>query len=363
MYIDGLGPVAESVWYNDDKTEGDFFYPFVEAGKTYTIRFVFLRDEDKNAEGFVISYLGNDNGIIGWFQTDVTAGAGSKGEVRFTSKGTISVDKKYNFRFTQKPTFQNENLLTAGGNDWREQIGLVEGISWEHGAERRTKWHGSAEIPSTKLTETCNLFEMCPWVPGIDFICIRPVMSYKHNNKTYNYQWDNLLQDIYYPPKADRLQTIDITNPSQASRIYGTWEYNTKWTNDDYEIYDSVVPMKVKQTITLTIDAENCKDKVVEVLTKKDGSAFTEKEEEFHVKTYGDWRTTKISNDRKTMTQEFNYKNPNPLSEYFRDRSYDDGNYTEHYELKLFEDYELRVIRSGKNNGKDYEDCETYIKQ
>lgn len=360
MYIDGLGLVAESVWYNDDKTEGDFFYPFVEAGKTYTIRFVFLREEDYK-DGFSLGHVGD--GTIGWFQTDVTAGAGSKGEVRFTSKGTISVDKKYNFRFTQKPTFQNENLLTAGGNDWKEQIGLVEGISWEHGAERRTKWHGVAEIPSTKLTETCNLFEMCPWVPGIDFICIRPVMSYKHNNKTYNYQWDGFVQDIYYPPKADRLQTIDITNPSQASRIYGTWEYNANWTNDDYEIYDSVVPMKVKQTITLTIDAENCKDKVVEVLTKKDGSAFTEKEEEFHVKTYGDWRTTKISNDRKTVTQEFNYKNPNPLSEYFRDRSYDSGNYTEHYELKLFEDYELRVIRSGKNNGKDYEDCETYIKQ
>lgn len=316
-----------------------------------------MRDEDKNAEGFVISYLGNDNGIIGWFQTDVTAGAGSKGEVRFTSKGTISVDKKYNFRFTQKPTFQNEIRLTEDGSDWIEEIGLVEGVSWDHGAERRTKWHGVAEIPYTKLTETCNLFEMCPWVPGIDFVCVRPVKYYEHNGKKYRYQWNGFVQDIYYPPKADRLQTIDITNPSQASRIYGTWEYNTNWTNDDYEIYDSVVPMKVKQTITLTIDAENCKEKIVEVLTKKDGSAFTEKEEEFHISNK--YRTTTISNDRKTITQEWEYKEL--LSEYFEDYSHD--SYTSHYELKLFEDYELRVIRSGKSNGEDYEYCDTYIKQ
>lgn len=317
-----------------------------------------MRDEDKNAEGFVISYLGNDNGIIGWFQTDVTAGAGSKGEVCFTSKGTISVDKKYNFRFTQKPTFQNENLLTAGGNDWKEQIGLVEGISWDHGAERRTKWHGVAEIPSAKLTEMCNLLEMCPWVPGIDFICIRPVMSYKHNNKTYNYQWDGFVQDIYYPPKADRLQTIDITNPSQASRIYGTWEYNTKWTSDHWyskgiEVFSSV--KAEKDTETLTIDAENCKKQKVTVLTKQNGGAFTETEKT----AVADDSCYVFSDDGKTVTYKFEYTVP--ISEYFED--YDGDNYTEHYELKLFEDYELRVIRSGKDNGKDYEDCKTYIKQ
>lgn len=354
MYIDGLGLVAESVWYNDDKTEGDFFYPFVEAGKTYTIRFVFLREEDYK-DGFSLGHVGD--GTIGWFQTDVTAGAGSKGEVRFTSKGTISIDKKYNFRFTQKPTFQNENLLTSGGNDWKEQIGLVEGVSWEHGAERRTKWHGVVEIPSAKLTEMCNLLEMCS-VPGIDFICIRPVMSYKHNNKTYNYQWDNLLQDIYYPPKADRLQTIDITNPSQASKIYGAWEYNTNWISDNQISDITTVPIKVKQTTTLIIDAQNCKNKTVEVWTKKDGSTFTEENKKF-LEDKWSAGSTEISDGGRTMT--LVWEGERLLSEYFEDYSHD--SYTSHYELKLFEDYELRVIRSGKRDGKDYEYCDTYIKQ
>ena len=135
VYIEGLGAVAEEVQYTDqNETRGCFYYPFVEASKEYTIRFVFLRDEDRNEEGFVIDYQ-EDDGSIGWFETKVKAGSQSKGEVRFTSKGQIDVKKNGEFKFTQKPTFQNEDLLNG---EWEVEIGLVEGISWEHGAERRT---------------------------------------------------------------------------------------------------------------------------------------------------------------------------------------------------------------------------------
>ncbi|MDE7290438.1 MAG: hypothetical protein K2N58_00165 [Treponemataceae bacterium] len=146
VYIEGLGSVAENVQFLDEsKKKGCFFYPFVEAKKEYAIRFVFYKEEDKNKDGFVIDYI-DGNGMVGWFQTNVTAGANSKGEVRFTSKGKIEVDKKDNFKFTQKPTFQNEHLLTENDNDWKVEIGLVEGISWDHGAERKTKWYGQVEI-------------------------------------------------------------------------------------------------------------------------------------------------------------------------------------------------------------------------
>ena len=204
VYIKGLGPVAEEVQYTDqNKTKGCFYYPFVEAGKEYTIRFVFLRDEDRDKEGFVINYQGDD-GSIGWFETKVTAGAQSKGEVRFTSKGKIDVKKNGDFRFTEKPTFQNEYLLDG---KWEAEIGLVEGVSWAHGAERRTNWHSMQEtIPSYKLTESINLYkdqknEKNENKYSIDFICVRPILYYEHDGKKYKYQWDSFAQDIYYPPR------------------------------------------------------------------------------------------------------------------------------------------------------------------
>ena len=204
VYIEGLGPVAEEVQYTDqNKTKGCFYYPFVEAGKEYTIRFVFLRDEDRDKEGFVINYQGDD-GTLGWFQTKVTAGAQSKGEVRFTSKGKIDVKKNGDFRFTEKPTFQNEYLLDG---KWEAEIGLVEGVSWAHGTERRTNWHSMQEtIPSYKLTESINLYkdqqnEKPENKYSIDFICVRPILYYEHYGKKYKYQWDSFAQDIYYPPR------------------------------------------------------------------------------------------------------------------------------------------------------------------
>lgn len=297
--------------------------------------------------------------MLGWFETKVTAGANSKGEVRFTSKGEIFVDKKGNFKFTKKPTFQNEHLL---GNNWMVEIGLVEGISWAHGDERKTDWHGSVQIPQADLLKQINFFEELPWLPGIDFICVRPIMYYEHDGKSYRYQWEGFVKDIFYPPKADSLKTIDISNPSQVSKICGTWVFRTSWTDENYQIYDSVVPMKVNQTKTLTIDAQNLEIKIIEIVTKKDSGMFTEEEVKFHVDNSN--RSTTISDDKKALTQEW-YEERDTLSEFVA--GWENDSYTIHYELKLFEDKELgdelRVIGSGKDNGQDYEFCDTYRKQ
>ena len=333
VYIEGLGPVAEEVQYTDQsKTRGCFYYPFVEAGKEYTIRFVFLRKEEQNEEGFVIDYKGDD-GSIGWFETNVTAGSQSKGEVRFTSKGKIDVNKNGDFRFTEKPTFQNEYLLDR---KWEVEIGLVEGVSWAHGAERRTKWREAVVIPLAKLTNTCNLFDLSTWPHGIDFVCVRPIMYYEHDGKTYKYQWDSFVQDIFYPSQTDSFVVIDISSNSQLSKIFGTWEFKTSWTSDDYQIYDSVVPMKVKQTKTLTIDAQNLEIKIIEILTKKDGSEFTEEQKKFHIDNPN--RNTEISNENKTMTQQWIERYT--LSEYLA--GWENQNYTRHYKLKFFEDNYFR---------------------
>ena len=192
-----MGQVAEEVCDNSYSSNynANFFFPFVEAEKTYKIRLVFYREEDDDGNGFVIDYK-NDDGVVGWFETELTAGPESKGEVRFTSKGKISVNKKGDFRFTQKPIFTNEHLLNE---EWAVDIGVVEGISWEHGAERKTKWH-STQIPNDKLTETRNLYENQETEYSIDFICVRPIMSYKYDGKTYNCMWESFVQDIYYPP-------------------------------------------------------------------------------------------------------------------------------------------------------------------
>lgn len=206
-----MGQVAEEVCDNSSSSNynANFFFPFVEAEKTYKIRLVFYRDEDKDEKGFVIDYR-DDDGVVGWFETELTAGPKSKGEVRFTSKGKISVNKKGDFRFTQKPTFTNEHLLDG---KWAVDIGVVEGISWEHGAERKTKWHSiGTPIPCTELTKQINLYDYreqhkSDWSDwdsseiSIDFICVRPVMTYEYNGKEYQYQWEGFAQDLYYPPR------------------------------------------------------------------------------------------------------------------------------------------------------------------
>lgn len=229
VYIEGLGAVAEEVQYTDtNKTRGCFYYPFVEAGKEYTIRFVFLRDEDRDENNPDISFghLGDD-GSIGWFETKVKAGSQSKGEVRFTSKGQIDVKKNGEFKFTKKPAFQNEDLL---GDDWKVEIGLVEGISWMYGAERRTKWHSMA-IPKDDLTKSIDLYQDQKnegTEYSIDFICVRPIMNYPHEGKTYRYQWDSFVRDIYYPP---------IENPDLINGIYVEYPVVTEEEYSRCDVY------------------------------------------------------------------------------------------------------------------------------
>lgn len=217
VYIAGIGQVAE-----ENESKGCFFYPFVEPGKEYTIRFVFFRDEEKNDEGFVIDYK-NDDGVVGWFDAKVTAGKNSKGEVRLASKGKISVDKKGDFKFTEPPRFYNEHLLTENGNDWEVDIGLVEGVSWEHGAERRTKWHSLREpIPNDELTKQINLYEECDGYDNsysIDFICVRPIMHYVHGDKKYKYQWESFVRDLYYPPRNPDGIYVEFDVPPKAATL------------------------------------------------------------------------------------------------------------------------------------------------
>ena len=361
VYIEGLGPVAEEVQYTDQsKTRGCFYYPFVEAGKEYTIRFVFLRKEEQNEEGFVIDYKGDD-GSIGWFETNVTAGSQSKGEVRFTSKGKIDVNKNGDFRFTERPTFQNEYLLDG---KWEVEIGLVEGVSWAHGAERRTNWREAVVIPLAKLTNTCNLFDLSTWPHGIDFVCVRPIMYYEHDGKTYKYQWDSFVQDIFYPPKADILETIDINNPADVAKIKGTWKFETGWDYDS-PFDNTVIPIKVKQnkTLIISVDVQNLEYTIIEVITKRDASVFTQEEENHFIINY-DGDTSKvmseISDDKKTITQQRWAKTT--LSEYFE--NLEDDNCTINYELKLFEDNELWVFESKKINGNlVYSYSDPYTKQ
>lgn len=272
VYIDGIGQVAEEIQYNDKKNKGNFFYPFLDSGKEYTIRIVFLRDEDKDDDGFVIDYI-NGDGVVGWLETKVTAGAKSKGEVRVTDSGEVEVKPNGDFKFTKRPTFKNENLLPE---DWMINIGLVEGVSWMHEG-RKTKWSGVVDIPQKELTQTRNLYTSCSWKSEnlkIQFICHRPILYYKYDGKEYRYQWDGPAVDTPDVKTEEELWTsIDISNAADVAKIKGTWTNKNEWDTNRYNIQ-----YHTAYTSTLIIDSNNVKNSESWVYTKLDSSAFTKEE-------------------------------------------------------------------------------------
>ncbi len=363
VHIDGIGQVAESVWFNDERTKGAFFYPFVTPGKEYTLRFAFYSKEIER-DGW--NYGGGE--CVGWFDATVKAGSRSKGEVRLLSKGAVSVKSNGEFKFTERPSFQNENVMNG---DWNMIVALVEGVSWEHGDDRKTKWRGELNIPSAELTKTINLYlynENGSWRNGgeweIDFLCIRPRMEYTYDSKKYTYQWDNLLHETPLLDTGSGLwKVIDLEKADDVEKIKGTWKHEEQWER----WYDDEKTLKVKIVYeeTLVIETANVTETDVWTYTKPDGDAFTETEK-------GNWRfekyesddgsyseSTEISSDNKTITEEYSSKKH--ISKYFENE--DDGNYSRHYTVKLFENGStLRIIRSGTDDGEKYEWWNDYKK-
>ena len=353
--IDGIGQVAEEV-YKESKDKGSFFYPFLDPKKTYKIRIVFEEDEIQDGDGYFVISSGD---VINWFETEVTAGAKSKGEVRLKYKGDIEVKNTGDFRFTKKPEFYGESVFT--NYDWKENIGLVEGISWEHGDARKTKWRAQFPIPNAELTKWCNLYADAGtkgWKDNdlikIDFLCIRPCLEYNYNGKPYNYQWENFLYETPYLSDETLLwTTIDINNPTNVAKIQGMWRY------DEVFYDDPSAGFTTNFTELFDIDDKNVVVKYINVITKRDGKAFTAEEIDYVNKFHYD---VTLSNDRKTVISEV--ESTEILVEYFEDYSNDDG-FTRHYDLKLFEGGIVFCVSwSGENSdGSDYKWRRDFKKQ
>ena len=236
--IDGIGKVAEEVKPLDEsKTKGCFFYPFLEVDKEYTIRFSFKKPEPVDSAGFTLPTPGDDT--LTEVTKKATAGPRAKGEVHlpWENVGYLKADSECNIVYFQKPEFKNEQRL---GNNWMIEIGLMEGVSWTHGDEHRTKWHCAVKIlPNDSNVTSKNLRELdmspgyasCNHNHDIDCICVRPIMLYKYGDKTYKYQWDGDAFDVHYPLNA---QEININNPTDIAKIKGTWKYSENWDTDYY---------------------------------------------------------------------------------------------------------------------------------
>ncbi len=355
VYIDGIGQVAEEVRLNESGDKGEFFYPFLDASKEYTVRIEFLKEEDMDEDGFV---LNTPDQTIGYIEAKITTGAKSKGEVRLEYCGKVEVEENGDFKFIERPVFKNESRLTGSDYDWTEAVCPVEGVSWMHEG-RKTKWGGEILIPQKFLAQTHNLYisNYNGWkndLKSIDFLCCRPKMKYTYNGKEFTYQWDSFCYDTpNLTPEASLWKTIDINNFADVKKIVGTWKYN-------YEGFGSMngVQIKVlKDETTLEIDLKNVTKSQVFVFTKPDGSEFTDEEKEkLHIEKED------ISTDGK-ITQK--YSNTEPISEYFADYSDDYKNHTRHYTVKLFSKYgsTLRIICSGTDDGKPYEWNTDYKKQ
>ena len=405
VYIDGTGQVSEEIWRNESGNKGAFFYPFLTPDKEYAVRVVFLRDEDKDEEGYVIGHIGD--GTIGWFETKVKAGANSKGEVRPKEHAEVKVENNGDFKFTKRPTFENENLLTGNGYDWMMDVALVEGVSWMHEG-RKTKWGVEIEIPQKSITETHNLYTIeYYWKSDdfskIDFVCYRPVLHYKYDGKEYKYLWYSDVMDTPELKTEEELYTdIDVKSAAAVAKIKGTWTYKNEWNDTNY----FHVKVHAVYTNTLEIDDVNVKNTESRSYTKLDGSAFTieelaaekdwswewtydnvpsEEAEEFEnnlkknpkflkfeKQSYGgsvsSYKYTvryldddnTLSNDKKTLVDEQEYQAK--LSEDYKDNN---SKTTRHWDFKLFEDEgSLTTKISGKDwYGKDYSYQYKYKKQ
>ena len=357
--IDGIGQVAEGVWLNESRDRGAFFYPYLTPGKEYTIRVLFLRDEDKDDDGFVVDYIGDD-GTVGWFETKVKAGAKSWGEVRLKDCGEMEIEPNGDFKFTKMPTFEHEENFTKSGHDWILDLALVEGVSWEH-ESKKTKWSAAAKIPQASLTKTQNLYMLdYEWKNAsfeIGFICYRPVLYYEYGGNTYMYLWWSGTKDMPKDLKAeeDLWTDIDITKSADVAKIQGTWEEKY---GSGFETVLHEIPLSGFHAETLVI-----KDNAVEAIyfdtcTKRDGTAFSEKELDI-LKDYG----YKLSSDGKTAIEKYESEEQS-LYEYFKEGSHEHWLTKEdvrdceiHYKLQLFENEKaLRIIESHKydDDSNDY---------
>jgi len=282
--IAGIGQVAEVIALNEKGNKGTFFYPFVKPSTKYTVRFRFPREEDTDDEGFVINYI--SDGTVGWFETTAIAGKNSLGEVKLTETGEIEVQDNGDFRFTKRPTFEGEQLLTGNDYDWTEAVCPVEGVSWlEEG--RKTKWGGEILIPQKLLEQKHNLYtsDYNGWkgdLKSINFLCIRPKMNkYTYDGIDYTYQWDNFLYKTPNLTSEAQLWTeIDMNNPADVNKIVGTWKYSNEW--EDW--YDDKKTLKVKAVWeeNLGIESKNVTETDIWTYTKPNGSAFTDDEIKTH---------------------------------------------------------------------------------
>lgn len=324
--IEGIGQIAEFGFGEDAKT-GTFFYPFVDAGKEYKVRFLFMKPEIQT-DGFVLP----QNDQLAYFDAKVTAGAKSKGEIKLSSKGEVAVtDGGTEFRFVKRPEFTGagKSAFESCGVLWYEEIGLVEGISWDH-EDRMTNWMNQIQIEQDAFETPINLYkagEINPKEHTIDFLCIRPKMEYKYKNETFTYQWDGFTFDINYPSQAIA-RFWETLGRSDANKLYGTWtcEYEDM---DDCDSEGKSFIVKEKHRWTLTFADGTAKEILKTEITKFDGSKFSSEErrnidpnladEDEYEHTYHDnddeytrIEIMKISDGGKTITknEEACYKGP-----------------------------------------------------
>lgn len=354
VVIDGIGKVAEYIHIDEGTNKGSFFYPFVQAGKEYTVHFSFKRNETKDSEGFV-NYATADNTIKTSTET-VTAGPHAKGEVRLQNKPWIVLSSDYYIIYFEKPEFENEELL---GDDWQTEIGLMEGISWDHDEERRTKWHCQVAIPNNY--ESCNLRDLKPLYGcddhdnhEIDCVCVRPIMSYEYNGKQYNYMWDGYTADVYYPPKSWKpyFEEIDANNYAQVQKISGTWKFEPDWWQHSSVVDDALY--HIVETLEIDLDFLTITTNY-EIRNLFNDRPFTDTEEQWILHEqekpfghlfidYADWDsyTSDISEDNKKLYKKYVCQ-PISLNKYLENDKY------YYYKLGLYKEI-LRINKYDKSD-------------
>ena len=199
------------------ETEYSFFYPYVDAGKKYTVILQFKNDS-VDGNGYT------SQSDLGWKKIEVTP-KGGLGEVEMVKKAYITIDQQGNIKVTA-PVFTNERKSL----DYRIEIEMFSGTSWDqpNGAWQWVSWY---DISVEDFDKVNNIYTArYPYIDSdISFIHYYPYVSYTDSKGvSRTYRWDTTTKEGINLSKSEWKPISFELFDKYANTVWETTSEDTK---------------------------------------------------------------------------------------------------------------------------------------